>query len=224
MTEDWATSALSLFGRAVRQPGVALRELLALFRGVRCRIWCRLRGVRFEAGRNLRIDGRLIIRGPGRVIFGDDVRVGTTVTPWTYDRDAVISIGSGSFLNGATFGCQREIRIGARAIIGRASIMDTDFHSVEVDRHRPGAPVRVAPVVLDDNVWVAAQAGILPGTRIGRNSVVGFGAVCAGTFPENVVIVGNPARIVKVLEETGASGSRDRAHAMDDIAEQARNA
>jgi acetyltransferase-like isoleucine patch superfamily enzyme len=133
------------------------------------------------------------------VVFGDNVRVGLTVTPWTYDPGAVITVGSDSFINGTSFGCQREIRIGARAILGRASIMDTDFHSVQIDRHLPDAPVRVAPIVLEDNVWVGAQAGILPGTRIGRNSVVGFGAICAGVFPENAVIAGNPAKIVKTL-------------------------
>ena len=79
--------------------------------------------------------------------------------------------------------------------------MDTDFHSVRADRHSAAAPIRVAPVILEDNVWVAAQVGILPGTRIGQNSVVGFGAVCAGVFPDNVVIAGNPAKIVKKLSE-----------------------
>jgi acetyltransferase-like isoleucine patch superfamily enzyme len=195
------TSSIALVARSVRAPGTALREGRAILRGVWCRVWCRLRGVRFQAGRNLRIDGRLIIRGPGTVIFGDNVRVGLTVTPWTYGSGAVISVGSDSFINGASFGCQREIQIGPRAIIGRASIMDTDFHSVEIDRHRPDAPIRIAPVVLGENVWVGAQAGILPGTRIGRNSVVGFGAVCAGVFPENAVIAGNPAKVIKTLVE-----------------------
>jgi acetyltransferase-like isoleucine patch superfamily enzyme len=129
------------------------------------------------------------------------VRIGMTVTPWTYAPDARIVIGSDSFVNGTSFGCQREIRIGARSILGRASIMDTDFHSISIDRHSPEAPVRVAPVILEDNVWIGAQAGILPGTRIGRNSVVGFGAVCAGVFPENAVIAGNPARVIKRLTE-----------------------
>jgi len=61
--------------------------------------------------------------------------------------------------------------------------------------------VRVAPVILEEKVWVCAQAGVLPGTRAGKNSVVGFGAICAGRFPENSVIVGNPARVVDTLVE-----------------------
>ena len=193
--------ARSLLGRALREPHVARREGRAILKGLWYRAWCRLRGIRFEAGRNLRINGRLIVRGPGRVILGDNVRIGMTVTPWTYTAEAVITIGSDSFVNGTSFACCREIRIGRRAILGRSSIMDTDFHSVRADRHRPDAQVRVSPVVLEDNVWVAAQAGIVPGTRIGENSVVGFGAVCAGVFPDGVVIAGNPAKVVKKLVE-----------------------
>jgi acetyltransferase-like isoleucine patch superfamily enzyme len=202
-----AGSLLALAGRFVRESDVAIREARAILKGVWCRAHCRIRGIRFHAGRNLRIDGRLIIRGPGTVIFGDNVRIGMTVTPWTYGADAVISVGDDSFINGTGFGCQREIRIGAKAIIGRASIMDTDFHSIEIDRHRPEAPVRVAPVVLEENVWIGAQAGILPGTQIGRNSVVGFGAVCAGVFPANAVIAGNPAKVIKTLVGADTRGA-----------------
>jgi maltose O-acetyltransferase len=48
-------------------------------------------------------------------------------------------------------------------------------------------------------VWIGAHAGILPGTRIGKNSVVGFGAVCSGEFPANVIIAGNPARVLRAI-------------------------
>ena len=83
----------SLIARALREPRVASREGRAILKGLWCRIWCRLRGIRFTAGRNLRIDGRLSLRGPGAVILGDNVRMGMTVTPWTYTADAVITIG-----------------------------------------------------------------------------------------------------------------------------------
>ncbi|GJG87957.1 transferase [Gemmatimonadetes bacterium T265] len=149
------------------------------------------------AGRNLRVSGRLVIRGPGRVIFGDNVNVARVVTPWTNTPEAVIEIGSGSFLNGTKFGCSQSITIGPRAILSDASISDTDFHSTHVDRHSPDAPVRVKPVVLEENVWLGGSVGVLAGTRIGRNSVVGFGAVCAGSYPADSIIAGNPARVVK---------------------------
>lgn len=182
--------------KALRQPGVALRVGMSLAKGAWCKWWLPLRGIRFRAGRNLRVEGRLIVRGPGLVELGDNVIIGMRVTPWTYHRDAVIRIGAGTFVNGTSFGCERSIDIGANCILADARIMDTDFHSVRSDRTTPDAPVRVAPVRVADNVWIAAQVGILPGTHIGANSVVGFGAVCAGDYPADMIIAGNPARVV----------------------------
>ncbi len=189
--------------QALAEPAHAVRVLVALIRGW----WLKLSCSNFECGSNLRVFGRLDIQGPGRVIFGDDVRVDMTVTPWTTRADAVITVGSGSFLNGTRFGCASAITIGPRAILADARIMDTNFHSTCIDRHNPEAPVRTAPITIGENVWVAGVAGILPGTSIGENSVVGFGAVCSGQFPANVLIAGNPAKVVRGLENVNATAS-----------------
>lgn len=171
----------------------------SLLRGHCYKAWYGMTGVRFMAGRNFRVEGRLTIRGPGRVVFGDDVKIGMHVTPWTHHPDAVITIGNGCFLNGTRFGCAADIRVGDLGILAESHILDSNFHSTAVERHAPHAPVRVAPVVIERNVWIAASVGILPGTRIGENSVVGFGAVCSGDYPANSLISGNPARVVRSL-------------------------
>jgi len=180
---------------------------MELLRGRLFLVGCRLRGVRVEGGRGLRIAGRLVARGRGRLVLGRDVRIGMTVTPWTHETDAVIRIGSNAFLNGTRLGCAREITIGDDCIIADARIMDTDFHSLRADRHDPGAPVRVKPVRIGNNVFIGAQVGILPGTEVGANSVVGFGAVCSGTYPSDVLITGNPAAVAHSIP--GAHGSPD---------------
>lgn len=58
----------------------------------------------------------------------------------------------------------------------------------------------VTPWTYAADAVIAAAAGILPGTEIGANSVVGFGAVCAGRYPASVVIAGNPARVVRAVD------------------------
>jgi transferase family hexapeptide repeat protein len=187
-------------GAAVRSPKRAVAVLLALARGHLVRVGCRLRGVRFEAGRNLRVFGTLSIKGPGLVRFGDDVVVDMTVTPWTYEPSAVIDVGDGTFLNGTQFGCGASIVIGAGSILADASVMDTNFHSTDIDRRDPRAVVKVAPVRIGRNVWIAARTGVLPGTTIGDNSVVGFGAVCAGEYPANTLIGTPRATVVRSLK------------------------
>lgn len=182
--------------RALRHPGAAISAVVSLAKGAWYKWWYPLRGIRFSAGRGFRVSGRLQVRGPGTVRFGDNVHVGMTVTPFTYDAGAVIEVGSAVFLNGTRFGCQQHIRIGDRCIVAECRIMDTNFHSLHANRHEAGAPVKVAPVILADNVWVAVDVAILPGTTIGRDSVVGIASVCRGDFPAGVILAGNPAQVV----------------------------
>jgi acetyltransferase-like isoleucine patch superfamily enzyme len=186
---------LSLLRKAIRRPGAAWQYGTGLLKGYWYKAWLPLTGRRFRAGRNFRVYGRLVVRGPGRVEFGDGVTIWGIVTPYTHSADAVISVGDETVLSGTRFGCKTGITIGRDGIIADCRIFDTDFHSIHVNRHEDDAPVRVAPVEIEDNVWVASQAALMPGTVIRENSVVGFGAVCSGGFPPNALVVGNPARV-----------------------------
>ncbi|WP_036779035.1 sugar O-acetyltransferase [Pontibacillus chungwhensis] len=56
------------------------------------------------------------------------------------------------------------------------------------------------PVKLKDHVWVGANAIINPGVTIGHNVIIGSGAVVTKDVPDNVIIGGNPARIIKEVE------------------------
>lgn len=154
-------------------------------------------------GKRLLVRGHLKISGPGKVIIGDNVSIdgiGHPVTPFTHYKDAVISIGSNSFVNGTRFGCQTRITVGEYAILADARILDTDFHSIYPDRWSPDAVVESSPVVIGKNVWIGAAAIVLKGVNIGYNSVVGFGSVVTKDIPANCVVAGNPAKIVKTFQ------------------------
>jgi carbonic anhydrase/acetyltransferase-like protein (isoleucine patch superfamily) len=56
------------------------------------------------------------------------------------------------------------------------------------------------PVEIGSGSWLGAGAVILPGTRLGRNTVVGAGAVVRGTFDDHVVLAGTPAQVVRRYE------------------------
>lgn len=152
-------------------------------------------------GKRFRVRGKLIIKGPGKVVMGDDVVCDDRVTPYTHSREAVIRIGDRVFLNGTRFGSAQSITVGSGCILADCRIMDTDFHSLSKDRRSDEAPVIVEPVHISDNVWVGGQAAILKGVTIGKNSVVGFGAVIVSNVPENVVAAGNPGKIIKNIPE-----------------------
>ena len=193
----------ALIAKGLREPGRAFAHALALGKGILYPIYFRLTGRRFRAGRRLAVFGRLSIRGPGEVVFGDDVALWGRVNAWTYERDARIVVEDHVMMSGTKFGCAREIRVRRDCILADASIRDTDFHSTRADRRSPDAPIRVAPVEIGVNVWVAAGAVLLPGTTIGENSVVGAGAVCMRSFPANKVILGNPAKVAMPIPSLG---------------------
>jgi acetyltransferase-like isoleucine patch superfamily enzyme len=175
--------------------GDAVRYAIARLKGI-CYVQSfRMRGLRVQCGPRLRVFGRLHVKGPGQITLGADVVIRGKVTPWTHSPDARIVIGDNVIMDGTRFGCVEEITIGNDCIVADVRIMDTDFHSIRAHRRSPDAPVRVAPVRIADNVWIGAAAALLPGTIIGRNSVVGFGAVCMGRYPADKVIIGNPAKV-----------------------------
>jgi acetyltransferase-like isoleucine patch superfamily enzyme len=185
----------SRFRRIFAEPGRALRVGFAILKGHFYKAYLPLLGRRFQAGRNLRVFGSLVVRGPGRVVFGDDVRVIQRTTPYTHSLDAVITVGNKVDLVAVRFGCTERISIGNLSQVSECRIMDSDFHSIAVNRRDPSAPVRTAAITIGENVWIAPETAIMPGTSIGDNSVIAFGAICSGAVPANVIMVGNPARV-----------------------------
>ena len=60
---------------------------------------------------------------------------------------------------------------------------------------------KIGKIEIGDNVFVGANATILPGVAIGNNSIVGANSVVTKDIPENVVAAGNPAHVICSLEE-----------------------
>jgi maltose O-acetyltransferase len=77
-------------------------------------------------------------------------------------------------------------------------ILDSDFHDLHPDRRRGGRPA-MAPVHLEENVFIGDGTKILKGVTIGRDSVIGAGSVVTRSIPAGVIAAGNPARVVRDL-------------------------
>lgn len=182
---------------ALRHPYRAANVVVAIARGASFRLWCRLFRPRVEIAPGLRLYGRLIIRGPGRVTIGRNVEVHGRVTPWTNERDAHISIGDETTLDGTRFGCVRRIAVGSHCLLSTARVLDSSFHSL--DRHSARLDIFTAPVTIHDGVWLSPDCAILPGTEIGAYSVVSLGAICKGQYPDHSLLFGNPARVAAKL-------------------------
>ena len=120
--------------------------------------------------------------------------------------EGIIEIGENTHLNGVSISSYKKVKIGKNCQIASATLIaDTDFHPVDpLERQRQVSgqsysfdAVNKKDVIIGDNVWVGWGAIILKGVEIGDNSIVAAGSVVMGKFPNNVIIAGNPAIIVK---------------------------
>ena len=124
---------------------------------------------------------------------------------------AFIRIGNNVGISGATIYARKGITIGDNtAIGGNVKILDNDFHPIGWEtRNRylldpNGGDADVVPakeIVIGKNCFIGCNSIILKGTVLGDGCVVGAGAVVAGKFEAGSVIAGNPAKVIKKLDQ-----------------------
>ena len=93
-----------------------------------------------------------------------------------------------------------EVRIGDHVMVGPAVQIYTAAHTLGAETRIQGWEV-AKPVAIEENVWLGGGAILLPGVRIGRNAVVGAGAVVSRSVPANTVVAGNPARVIREINQ-----------------------
>ena len=111
-----------------------------------------------------------------------------------------ISIGAGCGISGTTIYAMNSINIGENVLIGgNCKIIDNDFHPLPASQriNQKVEDIKTRPIEIGDGCFIGANSIILKGCKLGKNCVVGAGSVVSGTFPDNVIIAGNPARIIK---------------------------
>lgn len=203
------TSRRDAIERAIRSPSYGWALARSLARGLYYKIKFRVLGRRVVIGRHFQVVGKLDVRGPGTVIFGDRCSVHSTrlapTTPYTHSPDAVIEFGDLVRLTGTRLSCSERIEVGDWSGLSDCRIMDTDFHASEVfDRPRYQTDGTSKPVILGRNVWVGAGSMVLKGVQIGDHSIVGAGAVVSTNVPPRTIVFGNPARVIWRLQSPGA--------------------
>lgn len=105
------------------------------------------------------------------------------------------TIGEGSVVM-ATAVINADVMIGKHCIINTGAIVEHDCFIDDLVHISPNATLCGA-VYVGKNTHIGAGAVVIPGKKIGENSVIGAGSVVISDVPDNVVVVGNPARIIK---------------------------
>ena len=152
-----------------------------------------------------------VIYNEGYLSIGDETMIGPNVC---------LTAGMGP---GQTMLSNPVVRIGRKCIIGRGShiighwsielgdeiqtgpyvyITDQNHGYEDIDAPVGWQTTKEGAVKIGSGSWLGANVVILPGTTLGRNSVVAAGAVVRGIFPDHVVLGGVPARILRHYDET----------------------
>lgn len=117
--------------------------------------------------------------------------------PFYADYGQNIQVGKNVFINsGCCFQDQGGIEIGDNVFIGQQVVIATINHDLIPQKR---ANMLLAPVKIGNDVWIGAHATILSGVTIGNGAVIAAGAVVTKDVPENTVVGGVPAKIIKTI-------------------------
>jgi acetyltransferase-like isoleucine patch superfamily enzyme len=164
-----------------------------------------------------KVEGKPVIQQPAQLVGRGTIRFKGTVRLGCYPSgdflsgyiyleargpDSVIELGDGVWINNSTalVSDGPGIFIGNRTTLGtNCEIVDSDFHDMHPDRRVTGVG-KTGKVVIGENVFIASNVKIMKGVEIGNNSIIANGSVVTRSVPENVVVSGNPAKIVQRVE------------------------
>lgn len=154
--------------------------------------------------KNIIVGKAFSLRGSRNVTLGKRVNLGNQT--W------IDAIGSGKIIIGDDVSFSQNVHVAAasQVIIGDGCLIGSDVlitdhdHSFDIDMlttSPKNRPLRVkGPTILGKNIWLADNVKILSGVTLGNNVVVAANSVVTRSFPENVLLAGNPAVVVRQLK------------------------
>ena len=148
------------------------------------------------------------VSGAEHIILGDRfvARKGFRIETISHlnDKTPELIIGDDvTFEDWCHVGCAERITIGSGTMCA-SKVFITDHYHGDISQNDIGIPpgkrpIHSKPISIGKNVWIGDNVSIMPGVALGDNVIVGANAVVTHSFPDNVVIAGCPAKIIKQL-------------------------
>ena len=117
--------------------------------------------------------------------------------PFYTDCGKNIKVGKNVLIKACCrFQDQGGIEIGDGCLIGHNVTIATLNHDLNPEKRQSICP---HPVKIGKNVWVGSDCTILPGVTIGDGAIIGAGSVVTKSVPNNTIVVGNPAKVLRKI-------------------------
>ena len=163
--------------------------------------FARLQGA--NIGEKCLIDRGFTIEYPWKVNMGIRCIIEPFVWFKLVRQDSQLSIGDYTFIGrGTEFNVRQSIIIGNNVLISPNVFITDHVHNTKVDDLISSQGCRSARVIIDDDVWLGVRSVVLPGVRIGHGAVVGAGAIVTHDVPNNAIVAGVPAKILRYRYES----------------------
>ena len=164
-----------------------------------------------HCGSNVRIFRPQLLLGLNCVSIGDNFKMGFNgiIAAWEKHNNHIfhptISIGNNvSFGSNCHIASICSVTIGSGVLCGSYILISDHSHGAFNDFNLRLPPnerelISKGPIIIEENVWIGDKVTILPNVIVGKNSIIGANSVVTKSMPCDSVICGNPARVVKSL-------------------------
>ncbi len=151
-----------------------------------------------KIGKNCRFEGWIDVPQRGGIIeLGDNVRVCKFVE-FTVTKNSKFIIGNNTSIGrGTLISTHQYIEIGSDVMIAEyVCIHDNNHNFDNLNALIANQGFKVSPIMIGNGCWIGAHAIILQGSTLGENCILGAGSILTKKIPKEMVIAGNPAKVL----------------------------